>query len=56
MLKTLYNLQMRIADGRAVPVVWSRASAYDPFEFFHVPSGVPVSLDTGHTFIELMRG
>jgi hypothetical protein len=43
-------------DGRAVPVVWSRASAYDPFEFFHVPSGVPVSLDTGHTFIELMRG
>ncbi len=42
-------------DGRAIPVVWSRATAYDPFRFFDPATGAPVPLDTGTTFVQLTR-
>jgi hypothetical protein len=42
-------------DGIAVPVVWSRDTAYDPFTFVDPVTGQPVALDTGTTFIELER-
>ncbi len=41
--------------GRAIPVTWSRATAYDPFVFRHTTTGVIVPLDVGVTFIELTR-
>jgi hypothetical protein len=42
-------------DGRAIPAIWSRATAYDPFELFDRTTGTPIPLDTGTTFIELAR-
>ena len=42
-------------DGVAVPVVWSRATAYDPFTFVDATTGQTLSLDTGTTFVELER-
>ena len=42
-------------DGTAIPVVWSRSTAYDPFEFFDPATGQPIPLDAGTTFIELTR-
>ena len=41
--------------GRAIPVTWSRASAYDPFVFRHSTTGVPIPVDVGVTFLELER-
>ena len=42
-------------DGTEVPVVWSRATEYDPFTFVDPITGQVVPLDTGTTFIELER-
>ena len=42
-------------NGTAVPVVWSRATAYDPFSFVDPVTGQPVTLNTGKTFVELER-
>ncbi len=42
-------------DGRAVPVVWTRPTAYDPFIFNAVATGAPVPVDEGRTFVELVR-
>jgi len=42
-------------DGTAVPVVWSRETAYDPFTLADAVTGESVPLDTGTTFIELER-
>jgi len=42
-------------NGVAVPVVWSRPTAYDPYAFVDPATGQPVPLDTGTTFIELER-
>jgi hypothetical protein len=41
--------------GRAIPVTWSRATAYDPFVFRHTATGAIVPLDVGVTFMELTR-
>jgi Protein of unknown function (DUF3048) N-terminal domain/Protein of unknown function (DUF3048) C-terminal domain len=41
--------------GVAVPVVWSRPTAYDPFTFVDAATRVPVPLDTGRSFLELVR-
>jgi len=43
-------------NGIAVPVLWSRVTAYDPFEFVDAVNGQPVPLDIGSTFVELERG
>jgi Protein of unknown function (DUF3048) N-terminal domain/Protein of unknown function (DUF3048) C-terminal domain len=42
-------------NGRAIHVNWSRATPYEPFTFFDAVSGQPVPLNTGTTFIELVR-
>jgi len=42
-------------EGRATAVVWSRADAYAPFEFFDPTTGEPVPLDIGTTFIQITR-
>ena len=42
-------------DGRAVPVVWTRPTAYDPFTFNSTTTGAPVPVDEGRTFVELVR-
>ena len=42
-------------NGRAIPVKWSRATPYEPFTFFDATTGQPVPLNTGTTFIELVR-
>ena len=42
-------------NGVAVPVVWSRPTAYDPFTFVDAATRAPVPLDTGRSFIELVR-
>ncbi len=42
-------------NGRAIPVTWTRPTAYDPFTFHDPVSGVAVPLDTGVTFVELTR-
>jgi hypothetical protein len=42
-------------DGTAIPAVWSRTTAYDLFEFSDAATGQPIPLDTGTTFIELVR-
>ncbi len=41
--------------GVAIPVVWSRSSALDPFEFRDAASGRLVALQVGTTFLELTR-
>jgi Protein of unknown function (DUF3048) N-terminal domain/Protein of unknown function (DUF3048) C-terminal domain len=42
-------------NGVAVPVVWSRPTAYDPFTFVDATTRAPVPLDTGRSFLELVR-
>ena len=42
-------------NGAAIPVIWSRATPYEPFEFNEAATGQPISLDVGTTFIELVR-
>ncbi|MCU1391759.1 MAG: hypothetical protein JWM34_187 [Ilumatobacteraceae bacterium] len=42
-------------NGIAVPVVWTRATAYDPYTFTEATTGAPIPLDTGNTFLELER-
>ncbi len=42
-------------NGRAVPGTWTRATPYDTFEFFDGTTGQSIPLDTGTTFIELVR-
>ena len=42
-------------NGMAIPVTWSRATAYDPYEFEEAATGQPIKLNTGTTFIELVR-
>ena len=42
-------------NGTAIPVTWSRATAYDPYEFDEFATGQPIELNTGTTFIELVR-
>lgn len=42
-------------DGKAIPVIWSRETAYDQYSFVDATTGQPVPLDTGVTFIELIR-
>jgi hypothetical protein len=42
-------------NGAAIPVIWSRATPYAPFEFFEPATGRPVALDAGTTFVELVR-
>ncbi|MFW2332920.1 DUF3048 domain-containing protein, partial [Ilumatobacter sp.] len=42
-------------DGLAIDAIWSRASAYDVFEFYSPVSGTAIPLDTGTTFVELLR-
>jgi hypothetical protein len=42
-------------NGVSVPVVWTRATEYDPFQFVDPVTGRPVLLNTGVTFIELER-
>ena len=42
-------------NGVAVPVTWSRATAYDPYQFVEAATGQPIMVNTGTTFIELVR-
>jgi Protein of unknown function (DUF3048) N-terminal domain/Protein of unknown function (DUF3048) C-terminal domain len=42
-------------DGTSLPAKWSRATAYDPFSFVDETTGQPIPLDTGNSFIELVR-
>jgi len=42
-------------DGLSIDAIWSRASPYDEFEFFAPVSGASIPLDTGTTFVELVR-
>ena len=42
-------------DGTAFSATWSRATPYDPYEFFDSATGQQVPLDVGTTFIELAR-
>ena len=42
-------------NGIAVPVVWTRATAYDPYTFTEAATGALVPLDIGNTFLELER-
>ncbi|MFK8024231.1 MAG: DUF3048 domain-containing protein [Ilumatobacter sp.] len=41
--------------GIAIDATWSRATAYDPFEFRDVATGSLIPLDVGTTFVELTR-
>jgi hypothetical protein len=42
-------------NGTAIPVIWSRPTPYDPFELVDAATGRQVPLDTGTTFVELVR-
>ena len=42
-------------NGLAIPVMWSRNTALDPFTFVDINTHSVVPLDTGVTFIELSR-
>ncbi len=42
-------------DGRAITGTWVRSTAYNGFSFFEGTMGTPIPLDTGTTFIELVR-
>jgi Protein of unknown function (DUF3048) N-terminal domain/Protein of unknown function (DUF3048) C-terminal domain len=42
-------------NGSAVPVLWSRPTAYDPFTFVDAATRTSVPLDTGRTFVEVVR-
>ncbi|MEY2582517.1 MAG: hypothetical protein QOE09_2366, partial [Ilumatobacteraceae bacterium] len=41
--------------GKAMPAIWSRPTPYDRFEFVDIATGQPIPLDTGTTFVELVR-
>jgi hypothetical protein len=41
--------------GMAIPAIWTRPTAYDPFEFVDTVTGQPIPLDAGSSFIELVR-
>jgi hypothetical protein len=43
-------------DGIAIPATWSRATAYDDFEFRDAATNQSIALDTGTTFLEFERG
>jgi hypothetical protein len=43
-------------DGVAIPAVWSRPSAEAQFQFRDASTDAPIPLDTGTTFLELVRG
>ena len=43
-------------DGIAIPATWSRATAYDQFEFRDAATNEAIALDTGTTFLEFERG
>jgi hypothetical protein len=42
-------------NGTAIAAIWSRATPYDPFQFVDATTGLVVPLNTGSTFIELVR-
>lgn len=42
-------------NGQAVAATWWRPTAYDPFTFVSVATGRPIPLNTGTTFVELVR-
>jgi len=42
-------------DGRAIAGTWERATPYDSFSFLDPVTGAPILLDTGTTFLELVR-
>ncbi len=42
-------------DGTAIAATWTRATAYDAFEFVDTATGQAIPLDTGTTFVELVR-
>jgi Protein of unknown function (DUF3048) N-terminal domain/Protein of unknown function (DUF3048) C-terminal domain len=42
-------------NGISIAATWSRAAAYDRFEFFEASTGLPIALNTGVTFLELTR-
>ncbi len=42
-------------DGQAIDTIWSRATPFGAFEFFTPVSGASIPLDTGTTFVELVR-
>ena len=42
-------------NGTAIPVTWSRATPYDPYDVRRTATGQPIMLNTGTTFIELVR-
>jgi hypothetical protein len=41
--------------GRAIPISWSRPTAYDRFVFRDASTGAIIPLDIGVTFVELTR-
>ncbi|MEY2524799.1 MAG: hypothetical protein QOJ66_3364, partial [Ilumatobacteraceae bacterium] len=42
-------------NGTAIPAIWSRPTAYDPFAFVDAATGHPIPLNAGTSFIELVR-
>jgi hypothetical protein len=42
-------------NGKALTGMWTRPTPYDPFEFFETSTGQSIPLDTGTTFVELVR-
>ena len=42
-------------NGKAIPAIWLRPTAYDHFEFVDTATGQPIPLDAGTSFIELVR-
>ncbi|HEY7625573.1 MAG TPA: DUF3048 domain-containing protein, partial [Ilumatobacteraceae bacterium] len=42
-------------NGKAIPVTWSRPTATDAFEFVATATGQPITMNSGVTFIELVR-
>ena len=42
-------------NGIEIPAIWTRPTAYDPFEFVDAATAQPIPLDAGSSFIELER-
>jgi hypothetical protein len=42
-------------DGRSITGTWARSSAYEAFSFFDGTTGMPIPMDVGTTFIQLVR-
>ena len=42
-------------NGLAIPAIWSRSTPYGPFEFVDATTRQPVPLNSGTTFVELVR-